>query len=197
MRILEVLLAMVAVACVHDHPTDPRRHDAETFARSGLGAWVKVTTSAGTSRGELISVDGPKLHVYSERAGALWVFDQGAVSSVDVYPIADIDGIVNIRALGGLAMIPQGWWLPISLPLYLGITAAAINSDIDPIVRYPAQPWGDLAKWARFPQGLPDGVGLTELRFQRRSKAPEHAPPPPPQDAGTDATATEGSATAP
>jgi hypothetical protein len=184
MRVLEALLVVLAVACVHDHPVDPRKHDAETFARSGLGAWVKVTTNGRTLEGELISVDGVLLHVFSERSGAFWVFAQKEVSAVDVYPIADVDGLVAIRTLGGLAMLPHGWWLVLSWPIYFGITASVINGHIDPIVHYPDHPWSDLAKWARFPQGLPEGVGLPELVNQLRDDQRRPTPHSPPPDAG-------------
>jgi hypothetical protein len=168
MRALEVLLVVFAVACVHDHPHDPRKHDVETFARSGLGAWARVATRDRTFEGELISVDGTKLHVFSQATGELWVFDQYAITSVEVYPVADVDPLVGMRVVGGLATLAHGAWLLLSMPAYLGITAAVINSNIDPIVRYPDQRWTDLATWARFPQGLPAGVGLDALRAQVR-----------------------------
>jgi hypothetical protein len=137
MRALDVLLVMLAVACVHDHPRDPRNHDVETFARSGLGAWCHVETRDGTFEGELISVDGTKLHVFSQERCALWVFDQYAITSVEVYPVADVDPLVGMRVVGGLATLAHGFYFPLTLPVYLGITAAVINSNIDPIMRYP------------------------------------------------------------
>lgn len=180
MRALEALIIVLTVGCLHD-VKDKRPLDPESFARSGLGAWVEVTTNNGTFGGELISVNGTLLYVYSERTGELWYFKEATVSTVVVYPAADVNGVVGMRMFTGLAMIPHGWFLPLTLPFYLSITASSINGDIDPIARYPEQPWADLSLWARFPQGLPAGVGLPEIAEHGRLQRP------PPPDAGVDA----------
>lgn len=133
------------------------------------GGWIQVTMSAGrhdsTIAGELIAA----------RADTVWVLpDSGPVVVVPTSTVkdarvaryrSDAGAIAGFTALGVVSTISNGYLLGITAPLWIitGIVASS-NESRAPLRGVPPLGWPDLAAYARFPQGLPPGIDLGEIR---------------------------------
>jgi hypothetical protein len=64
-----------------------------------------------------------------------------------------------------VSTISNGYLLGITAPLWIitGIVASS-NESRAPLRGVPPLVWADLAAYARFPQGLPPGIDLGEIR---------------------------------
>jgi hypothetical protein len=73
--------------------------------------------------------------------------------------------IAGFAALGVVSTISNGYLLGITAPLWIitGIVASS-NESRAPLRGVPPLVWADLAVYARFPQGLPPGIDLGEIR---------------------------------
>jgi hypothetical protein len=86
--------------------------------------------------------------------------------------------IAGFAALGVVSTISNGYLLGITAPLWIitGIVASSSESRA-PLRGVPPLVWADLAAYARFPQGLPPGIDLGEIRPKPgASKAPSANP---------------------
>jgi hypothetical protein len=133
------------------------------------GGWIQVTVPAGrhdsTIAGELIAA----------RADTVWVLpDSGPVVAVPTSTVkkglvarysSEAGPIAGFAALGVVSTISNGYLLGITAPLWIitGIVASS-NESRAPLRGVPPLVWADLAVYARFPQGLPPGIDLGEIR---------------------------------
>lgn len=137
--------------------------------RDVYGGWIEVTVPVGrndsTVAGELIAV----------RADTVWILpDSGPVVAVPSSTVkkgrvarynSQSGAIAGFTALGVVSTISNGFLLGITAPLWIitGIVASS-NESHAPLRGVPPLAWADLAAYARFPQGLPPGVDLGEIR---------------------------------
>lgn len=137
--------------------------------RDVYGGWIEVTVSAGrhdsTIAGELIAA----------RADTVWVLpDSGPVAAVPTSTVkhgrvarynSEAGAIAGFTALGVVSTISNGFLLGITAPLWIitGVVASS-NESHAPLRGVPPLAWTDLAAYARFPQGLPPGIDLGEIR---------------------------------
>lgn len=133
------------------------------------GGWIEVTVTAGrhdsTIAGELIAA----------RADTVWVLpDSGPVVAVPTSTVkagrvarytSEAGAVAGFTALGVVSTISNGYLLGITAPLWIitGIVASS-NESYAPLRGVPPLQWTDLAAYARFPQGLPPGIDLGEIR---------------------------------
>jgi hypothetical protein len=137
--------------------------------RDLYGGWIEVTVPAGkrdsTIAGELIAAG----------ADTVWILpDEGRVTAVATSTVnharlavygSGAGAIAGYTALGIVATLSNGAFLLLTAPTWLitGSVAAASESRA-PLRDAPPLMWGDLAAYARFPQGLPPGIDLAEIR---------------------------------
>ena len=68
---------------------------------------------------------------------------------------------------GTLSTASHGVALLLSAPAWIiGGSVATTKVSHAPLITYPSRPWSDLARYARFPQGLP--IGLDPATLQRK-----------------------------
>jgi len=190
------LLALaLACSCATNPTPDDRIVSQEEAISSGKGAYAFVRCDgAAAVAGELIASGNGRLSVLT---------DHGGLVHVDYARVADLtlgvhdnnfDGIAAWTVLGSLSTISHGFFLIFSLPVWLasGIGAAAneshrglfvcpANTRSNPPVSSMTSCLIDGAAYARFPQGLPPGVGAAQL-LGRAPVAPAEAsrvPAPP------------------
>jgi hypothetical protein len=203
----------VAVTSCATDPTPPdRRVSQETAIASGRGAYALVTSPDGrTTDGELIaSTNGtlalltPLGHLvaipyWNIRSLALGVHDN------------DFGVFVAWSILGSLSTISHGFFLIYTLPAWIitGVSASSAESGRGlffcqaPSKAYEpplAACLADAAAFARFPQGIPPGVGSAELLGRAPAPGSPAAPSPgaAPPDGGAPARgAPEGGALVP
>jgi hypothetical protein len=126
------------------------------------GAWIHITLKDDPPvDGELIAV---------ERLGFVVLVSAGMVrvplAAIREARVVAFDtttaGATTWTVLGMLSSVSHGVFLIFSVPGWVllgGITAA--SESVAGFVDYPATRSAELAKWARFPQGLPpDGFGV-------------------------------------
>jgi hypothetical protein len=67
---------------------------------------------------------------------------------------------------GSLLTISNGYFLLFTLPttLIMGISTIAGEAKRLNFLDYPANSFENLSKYARFPQGLPEGLNIADLR---------------------------------
>jgi hypothetical protein len=167
-----VLASWMGVACAgHSAPDGflPNKVEAQNQA---FGGWVDLTfLSEQADRnlaGELIAVT----------EDSLWVMDGSMVVAVPVTSVAsgELAGydsesgqVGGAVALGVISTISNGFFLVFTAPMWLIGGSMAANSQgkvgLDDL---PPMRWADLAKFARFPQGIPASLDLRHLRPRTR-----------------------------
>ena len=178
-----VVLAALMSACV-DNP-DPRHPSLERMQREGFGAFITITTmSAQEVSGELISVERSVIRVlrFGAGAGALTWVASTDVKSAEIYAYESEGGFGAWALLGALSTITHGYILVLSAPIWIISGAVAASAETRHVVMsYPEHGWGEIVKWARFPQGLPPGLdeqALTTPKQRRTKRGPAIEQPP-------------------
>ena len=173
--------ALLAVACAGNPAPEGFLPSPAGAAHDVYGAWIEVTVSAGRRdsaiAGELIAA----------RADTVWILrDSGPVVAVPTSTVkkgrvaryrSDAGAVAGFTALGVVSTISNGFLLGITAPLWIitGIVASS-NESYAPLRGVPPLAWADLAAYARFPQGLPPGIDLGEIRPKPGA---QEAPPNP------------------
>ncbi len=163
------LLAATAVGCASN--TAPRGWlpSPEEAERESYGGWISVRCVESTddcveTHGELIAVDGDSVFVL--KSSTLRAIPWTSVSEATLTGYnAGTENLVVWGTLGTALTVSHGYFLAASLPIWLitSITSAAAHSH-HPERKYPRDnPW-QLREFARFPQGLPEGVPREALR---------------------------------
>lgn len=181
MRIRDLALAAVAAAACASNP-DTRGRTLERAVTDGHGGWIVVQLSSGAeASGELIAADSDAIRVLT--SVGLLVVPPREVASARLWAWdAQLGDTIVWGTVGTVSTISHGFFLVFSAPVWIGATSliTAIESR-KPIVDYPEHGLVDLARWARFPQGMPRSLHSGDLIDQARApvgSAPAgHGPP--------------------
>jgi hypothetical protein len=139
---------------------------------SAYGGWIELTYhERGESRrtdGELIAVTADSVWVLTDTQGV--VIPTSTVEHGKLTAYAAQPGTLRAwTVLGTLATISNGGFLVFTAPMWLIGGSLAVGAESRSAERaHPPLAWPGLAPYARFPQGLPEGVGLTALQPKRR-----------------------------
>jgi len=92
---------------------------------------------------------------------------QGKLTTVQ----SEVGNVAGATGLGVVSTISNGILLVFTMPLWIIVgTAAGSSQSYAPERRVPPLHWAELNGFARFPQGLPDGVSLASLRAKPRRR---------------------------
>lgn len=138
----------------------PEAPEAATFP---YGAWVRLQQEDDDGHksiveGELIAVRDDSIIVLSDGRWTEIGKERVRRVKADFYrptlwPLTTWSGI------GTVSTLSHGIGLIISAPLWIIVgVAATANTSHEPETVYPGVPWGSLRPYARFPQGVPDGL---------------------------------------
>jgi hypothetical protein len=179
-RDLALVVAATAAACAIN--PDSRGRTLERVVADGRGGWIVVQlTSGAEASGELIAADGDSIRVLTS-VGLLVVPPREVVSARLWAWETELSGVIAWGTIGTVSTISHGFFLIFTAPIWVGATSliTALESR-KPIVDYPEQGLSELARWARFPQGMPRTVQPGDLIDQARApvgSAPAgHGPP--------------------
>jgi hypothetical protein len=90
---------------------------------------------------------------------------------------AQKDGLTAWMLLGTLSTISNGAFLIFTAPMWMiGGSLAVGGESRAPERKSPPLTWVELAPFARFPQGLPDGIALTALQEKKVRSPAEKGP---------------------
>jgi hypothetical protein len=174
--VLTAALLASATGCLRNLDPSPRSMATVQADAHGTFAIVSVT-GQDAHVGELIAIGPSEVWILS--GDELIQTPLQFVSELEVYPYEiSTAGIAGWGVLGTLSTISHGFWLVFSAPVWiLTSTITGVAHSRTARERYIPGNWQALAKWARFPQGLPYGLTATELLHGRPSPA---VPAPPP-----------------
>jgi hypothetical protein len=169
-RVTGLAPLVLAVACAgNPAPSGFLPSPAEAVS-DVYGGWIeagvmRVGKEDSTIAGELIAA----------RADSVWIFpDGGHVTALATNAIrngrlvryhSDAGAVAGFTVVGILTTVSNGAFLIITAPLWIITGSVAASSESRAPQRdVPPLGWADLAAYARFPQGLPPGIDLEEIR---------------------------------
>jgi len=131
------------------------------------GGWIELRYNQATEQradGELIAVSAESVWVLSGNQGL--VIPTAGVKRGKLTAYAAQKGAVTTWAvLGTLSTISNGWFLIFTAPMWIIGGPLAVGSESRaPERKSPPLAWGELAAFARFPQGMPEGIDLSALK---------------------------------
>jgi len=163
-------LGLALVACAGNTApagflVPPRLAQTEAY-----GGWVGLLVTGGARvDGELIAVTADSVWVLGTASVVVPVANvrQGKLTTVQ----SEVGNVAGATGLGVVSTISNGILLVFTMPLWIIVgTAAGSSQSYAPERRVPPLHWAELNGFARFPQGLPDGVSLASLRAKPRRR---------------------------
>jgi hypothetical protein len=131
------------------------------------GGWIELSYDDAKEKrrtdGELIAVSADSVWVLSGNGGL--VLPTAAVKEGKLTAYAAEKGRFTLwTVLGTLSTISNGWFLVFTAPMWIiGGSLAVASETRAPERKSPPLTWAELAPFARFPQGFPEGMALTAL----------------------------------
>ena len=142
----------------------PKPIEAQAAA---YGGWIELTYAESEERhtdGELIAVSAESVWVLSGSQGLVIPTATVKKGKLTAYA-AQKNGLTAWMLLGTLSTISNGGFLIFTAPMWLiGGSLAVGGESRAPERKSPPLTWVELAPFARFPQGLPEGIALTALQ---------------------------------
>ena len=116
--------------------------------------------------GELIAVENDTFYVLDRRFKQVRVHYKSDLKTLRVFLTSrakDLSGGANtMNVLNAVLPIGHGWWMVFTYPINWIVTASILQSKY--VMRLNEEfSWPSLYKFARFPQGIPEGVDLKDL----------------------------------
>lgn len=153
-----LLALLLAGACATNPAPDDFLPDAKAARTAVHGGWVVVRLHTdSTFAGELLAASTDSIWIGDFAAPRALAHEQVADARLYAY---DSEGghVMGLALLGTVSTIGNGMLLVLTAPMWLiggGIASAAQSRAA--IYRVPLHEWHDLARFARFPQGMPRG----------------------------------------
>jgi hypothetical protein len=190
MRIRDLVLFAALCGCVTN--PDPRSPTPQAMERGGFGGWMVITTRGGQEvSGELISVETSVVRILQPSASELTWVPVTDINRAKLYRYEGDSGFGAWGLLGTLSTISHGFFFILTAPAWIlssSIAAAAESRHV--VLEWPEDSWGEIAMWARFPQGMPpelDVQALTRPRARRTTHPMGPVVPPTPEQLRLDA----------
>jgi hypothetical protein len=161
-------LALSCAACAGNTAPKGWLPEPEQSQAEAYGGWIQVIHMEGqaqrSTEGELIAVS----------ADSIWVLNQNYAVAI---PTASVkDGKLTAYAarkgrlatwtgLGAVATVSNGAYLIFTAPMWIiGGSVATAGETRAPQRKAPPLSWPELAPYARFPLGIPEGIELGGLK---------------------------------
>lgn len=175
-----VAIAFALGACATVPSPDGWSANARESQQDARGAWVNVecvgpADVAQTAWGEMIAVRVDSLFVATPdglRAFAWADITRGAVVKYN----PDLSAAVGASLLGTFATLSNGFFLVFTAPIWI-LTGVSTTHSLarDAMIKLPPteEDAANMAMYARFPQGLPDGADRSILTLPMSTQNPE------------------------
>jgi len=164
------LVSLLALGCATTSAPRGYLTGASDLPTDVYGGWIELTCSAAAKTavpvsGELIAVGRDSVYVVNDslRAIALADVTSGRLARYG----SDATAMGVLVFFGTLSTISNGIWLGFTAPMWIigGSSAVAIRR-YEPMVDYPQDGWGYLARYARYPQGMPPGLDRSRIKIK-------------------------------
>jgi hypothetical protein len=163
-----LLAACCAAGCASRlAPKDwlPLAVDAQSDAHGGwISLEVKGPSATTVHQGELLAVSADSIFVLED--STCFGVPTAQVAEATLMGYDSDKGKLGLWTFAGtLSTASHGWGLILSAPVWLitGITGTAVQSHA-PQMKLRSSSWARARAYARFPQGLPDGLDRSSLR---------------------------------
>jgi hypothetical protein len=160
--------AVVVMAC--SPASAPRGYlpSSRGSAYDTYGGWIHVQTGGYARRsvnGELIAIEADSMYVLTASEFEILLIQDIETATLVGYD-SDAGYMVGWTVAGMLSTLSHGYILVFSAPVWLlgGLAAATTESSATQRVFPKDATLESLARYSRFPQGLPDGVDLSMLK---------------------------------
>lgn len=168
--IILTILEMTAGCATKTAPkvwlVEPEKAQTQAF-----GFWTTVEYSTDSSlklaHGELIAINKGKLYLLGYE-GLIGIPTE-KIHRVKIFLYKSKEQTIEYWALlGTLSTISHGYSLIFSAPVWIisGIICA-IGESKSGVLEYPEHSWEEIRKYARFPQGIPEGIDLSSLKLRK------------------------------
>jgi hypothetical protein len=153
----------------------PKPIEAQSVA---YGGWIELTYQGENekrrSEGELIAVSADSVWVLNESQGLVVPTATVKKGKLTAYAAQKGD-LTTWVVLGTLSTLSNGGFLLFTAPMWIiGGSITVGNETRAPERKSPPLGWVELAPFARFPQGLPEGIELTALRPKQNPQPQSH-----------------------
>ncbi|WP_242134532.1 hypothetical protein [Aestuariivivens marinum] len=129
----------------------------------GLYFKCKIKKKQTKFIGEIIEVGDDHIKLLSVKKGEkMIILDRNAIEEAEIMVALSVDdpkkidtwaSLVNVMSIG------HGFWGGFTLPMNIAIVSTGINKKNIYRMKYPEHiTWGQLRKYARFPQGIPKTI---------------------------------------
>lgn len=160
-------IAVACVACASNTAPKGWLPNPTEAQATAYGGWIELTYDEAGERhtdGELIAVSAESVWVLSGNQG--FAIPTGAVKSGKLTAYAaQKGGLTAWTVIGALSTISNGGFLIFTAPMWIiGGSLAVGGESRAPERKNPPLTWVELTPFARFPQGIPEGLELTSLQ---------------------------------
>jgi len=142
----------------------PKRLGIRTDA---FGGWISLNliSNPHSVEGEFVAVSTDSLYVFVGEKLAAFPTSAITYARIVLYN-NNSTGYAAWTAVGSITTIFNGYYAVFSLPLFLitGIATTVSESNRINYFDFPVNNWEELKKYARLPQGIPEGFNTAELR---------------------------------
>jgi len=161
---------LLAAACAYNPAPEGFLPGPSEAAHDVYGAWIEVWVPVvgrrdTTIAGELIAVSADTLWILPDTSRVAAVPTRAVRNGQVARYRSGAGSVAGFTALGIVSTLSNGAFLLLTAPAWLitGIVASS-NEAHAPLRDVPPLAWAQLAAYARFPQGLPPGIDLGEIR---------------------------------
>jgi hypothetical protein len=160
-----LLLLLTVAACASNPAPRGALPSEENVDRSPYGGWIYVERNARQAvQGELLSARDDSVVVLTEDGAQTVAREAIQYAEVGVFE-AQMAGLTTWTVVGTLSTISNGLFLIFTAPMWIiggGFSLARVSKQ--PIYKWNEnEPLSSLARFARFPGGMPDNVDRTTL----------------------------------
>jgi hypothetical protein len=137
---------------------------------TAYGGWIELTYGQPTEQraaGELIAVSAESVWVLSQTQALVISTSAVRAGKLTAYE-AQKGGFTTWTVLGALSTISNGAFLIFTAPMWMiGGSLAVAGESRAPQRKISSVSWGGLAAFARFPQGMPEGIEMSTLEAKQ------------------------------
>lgn len=144
----------------------PKPNEMNYFTR---GLWIECNLKNKTTiNGEILALNKNQAFILPLFGEVLTIEKQNIKNAViHVSLTANQPEELRAAPLIPLLSLTHGWWAFFTLPINISVVAPTVSSQRSGtyIIDYPkAVKWEQLAKFSRFPQGIPEGLDIYSLK---------------------------------